>query len=88
MNNTVFVNSDFHDSQRIAGIGTLYSSLYDIKFKGNNHFENNKGTPVYIVNGIADFSQSSVTFKDNQGIRGGAIALLGTSSMMMGPDKS
>ena len=88
MNNTVFVNSKFHDSQRIAGIGTLYSSLYDIRFEGNNQFENNRGTPVYIVNGIADFSQSSVIFKNNQGIRGGAIALLGTSSMIMGPNKS
>ena len=88
MNNMVFVNSESHDSQRIAGIGTLYSSLYDIRFNGKNHFENNRGTPVYIVNGIADFSQSSVTFKNNEGVRGGAIALLGTSSMILGPDKS
>ena len=88
INNTVFVNYyQPHDPQRILGIGTIYSSLYDIKFEGKNHFESNRGTPVYMVNCIADFTRSSVTFKKNRGIRGGAIALIGTSSIKVGPMK-
>lgn len=86
-NNKVNVNSNSDNTQMIEGIGTLYSSLYDIRFEGYNHFENNAGTPVYMVNGNANFARSSVTFKSNRGIRGGAIALIGTSSMTVGPNK-
>ena len=85
--NRVFVNTNSDSIQKTVGIGTIYSSLYDIKFEGNNLFENNSGTPVYMVNGIADFTNSSATFKNNKGIRGGAIALIGASSMIVGPNR-
>ena len=85
--NKVLVNSQSPDTQEIAGTGTLYASLYDIKFEGENHFEYNEGTAVYVVNGIADFSHSSAFFNSNQGRRGGAIALIGASSMIVGPNR-
>ena len=85
--NKVQINSGSNGTQRIAGVGTVYSSLYDIEFLGRNHFENNRGTAVYVVNGNANFSASSVTFKNNQGVRGGAIALIGLSSMTVGPKR-
>ena len=85
--NKVSINSGSNSTQRIAGVGTIYSSLYDIKFEGRNRFENNRGTAVYVVNGNANFSASSVTFKNNLGVRGGAIALIGLSSMTVGPKR-
>ena len=57
LENAVFPNSC--NTQRTAGIGTLYASLYDIKFEGENCFEYNMGTAVYMVNGVADLSDST-----------------------------
>ena len=88
IHNNVLINSGLHHLQKIAGSGTLYASLYDIRFEGYNHFANNIGTPIYIVNGITNFSNSNVTFESNLGIRGGAIALIGTSSIIVGNGKT
>ena len=85
--NSVHINSALHDVDKIAGSGTLYASLYDIRFDGYNKFSFNNGTPIYIVNGIVNFTNSNVTFENNMGIRGGAIALIGTSSIIVGPSK-
>ena len=87
MYNKVFPNSGLNGTQMIAGIGTVYSSLYDVKFEGKNHFEHNIGTAIHLVNGNADFIDSSVVFKNNQGIRGGALALIGLSSIYVGPKR-
>jgi hypothetical protein len=84
VNNKVFIKSGPNNTQRIAGVGTIYSSLYNIKFEGKNKFDHNTGTAIYVVNGNIDLIYSDVTFKYNQGIRGGAIALLGLSSMIVG----
>ena len=87
LENAVFVNSDSHNAQRIAGVGTLYASLYDVKFEEKNNFKNNKGTAVYMVNGVANFSDSSATFSNNRGIRGGAVALIGAATLIVGLKK-
>ena len=91
INNTVRVN--FHNTssnQTTYGIGTLYVSLYNVKFTGHKtvRFENNRGTPIHIVNGNIDMSQSSARFHNNSGIQGGAIALIGQSSIIVGPNRS
>ena len=70
------------------GIGTLYVSLYNVKFEGYNCFKNNIGTAIHIVNGNIDMSRSSATFYKNRGIQGGAIALIGQSSIIVGPNKT
>ena len=80
-------NSEFQGVQTTPGTGTLFASLYDIKFEGSNSFENNNGTAIHIVNGKADFSKSNATFKNNKGVQGGAIALIGLSSMIVGPNR-
>ena len=85
LENYVYYGKDSHNKQRATGIGTLYASLYDVKFEQVNHFENNRGTGVYMVNGVANFSNSSAIFRNNRGIRGGAIALIGASAMIVGP---
>ena len=87
LGNAASYSNDSSNTQRATGIGTLYASLYNIRFEQMNCFENNRGTGVYMVNGVADFSNSSAIFKENAGIRGGAIALIGSSAMIVGPSR-
>ena len=68
------------------GIGTVYSSQYSISFEGHTEFFNNSGTALYMVNGFADFSDGNVTFSHNTGIRGGAVALIGLSFLLVGTE--
>ena len=83
-NNRVENNVNPKHNQVTYGIATLYVTQYSIKLEGNNSFENNYGTAIHIVNGNIDMSQSSVTFSKNIGVRGGAIALLGIASVIIG----
>ena len=77
--------SNVHIQSKIAySIGTLYSSQYTLKFTGHTMFCNNSGTALYIVNGLADFSAGNATFLSNEGIKGGALALIGLSSLLVG----
>ena len=77
--------SNVHIQSKIAfSTGTLYSSQYTIKFEGHTMFCNNSGTALYIVSGVADFSDGNATFLRNKGIRGGALALIGLSSLLVG----
>ena len=64
------------------GLGALVISKLTVYFKGNNTFKNNKGTALYIVSGSAYFETGAVTvFNNNRGINGGAIGLVGYSSI-------
>ena len=74
-------------SQTTAGIGTIYASEHNINFNGSNHFESNEGTAVYIVNGIINCVNSSMTFINNTGLQGGALALIGSSTIAVGPNE-
>ena len=82
--NIIFVNES--QFQKTAGIGTIYGSFYNIRFIGSNCFENNKGTPVYMVNGVANFTNSNASFINNTGLQGGAVSLIGSSLMIVGPN--
>ena len=70
--------------QRISGIGTLYSSLCDIKLEGSNTFSSNKGSAIYTVNGIVEMVHSNMSFVNNSGFNGGALGLIGSSRMTVG----
>ena len=85
--NFVYVNrSNSQLIQKTPGIGTIYASLYDVQFKGYNLFENNTGTAVYIINGIIDCRNSNMSFVNNTGLQGGAVALIGSSTITVGPN--
>ena len=86
--NTIKVNYQVGRFQTTYGIGTLYVSLYSIILEGYNTFENNLGTAIHIVDGNVNMSQSSVRFFKNYGIQGGAIALIGEASVVIGPNKN
>ena len=81
-----FSHSTYQTPQRIGGIGTIYSSLYNIHFEGFNIFYQNKGSAIYAVNGIVNFTNSNVSFVNNSGLNGGAVGLTGSSTMFMGPN--
>ena len=88
LGNDVFANNthspDVHT--RFFGLGTIYADYYDIHFRGYNYFENNWGSAVYMINGIVDFQNSSVSFVNNTGLQGGAVALIGSSVVIVGPN--
>jgi hypothetical protein len=74
------------NTETTFGTGTIYSSQHSLYFLGNSEFMGNSGTALYMVNGIADFSNGSVTFEQNRGNRGGAVALIGFSSLLVGAE--
>ena len=73
--------------QKTFGLGTICTSLQDIKFEGHNDFQNNWGTALYIVNAIVNFQKSSATFVSNTGLQGGAITLIGPATVILGPNR-
>ena len=77
---------DLGRNRTTFGIGAVYSSQYSIKFVGETVFFSNTGTALYVVNGYADFTESDVIFIQNKGIRGGAVALIGLSSILVGTE--
>ena len=88
--NSMFVdNHVFHKSQmqETPGVGTIYVSTYDIYFLEYNHFENNWGSALHVINGILHFEKSNASFEKNIGLQGGAIALIGSSAMIVGPQR-
>ena len=88
LENKVFVNdSHTHKIQpSTAGLGTTYDSFYDIHFEGCSYFESNWGSAVYIISGVANFLSSSASFVNNTSLQGGAVALIGSSMMIVGPN--
>ena len=81
-------SNKYNNTHATFGIGTLYVSLYCIKLVGFNKFEKNVGTAIHIVNGNINMSQSTVNFFGNSGIQGGAVALIGDSIMIFGPNRT
>ena len=76
----------YHKNEGTYGFGTVYVSSYTVKFQGWSHFQNNWGTSLYVVNGVIDFQKSNATFSNNTGLQGGAVALIGSSTMILGPN--
>ena len=90
LGNYVYVNTDYYTNgvQRNAGIATVYASLCDVIFEGVTLFKNNRGTAIYIVNGNVNFHLGSARFENNRGVDGGALALIGISSVVLGPNNT
>ena len=85
LKNTVTVTNRTYTM--LYGIGTLYIDQCSIVLEGNNNFQENFGTGIHTINGVVDMSQSDATFIDNIGYQGGAMALIGESSVIVGPSR-
>ena len=82
---TYFVDCSFtkniagvNTTSRIAQSGAFTSSVY-AWFIGNNTFEDNEGTALYVSSTTVEFENSTTIFKGNTGEKGGAILLVGES---------
>ena len=68
------------DQAYFSGQGTFFISKITVKFKGVNTFCYNSMTPLLILSSIVHIeSNSTMTFKYNRGLKGGALKLHGFS---------
>ena len=64
------------------GRGALLVSSFYIRFRGNISFKSNNGTAMYLTSSIIDFAtETNAIFSNNIGLEGGAITLIGFSSL-------
>ena len=82
------LKTNYSESQIIPGAGTIYVSSYDIYFQGYTNFTKNNGSALHIVNGLANFQDSSAMFANNRALQGGALALIGSSIIILGQNRS
>ena len=66
----------------ITQSGAFTSRIY-AWFIGNNTFEDNEGTALYVSSTTVKFENSTTIFKGNKGEKGGAILLVGESYLWL-----
>ncbi len=66
-----------------AGVGAVYAHEVFLLFHDTAEFDNNEDSALAIVHTRVCFSDCSATFTGNKGNKGGAIALLGGSFIMI-----
>ena len=66
-----------------VGVGAVYINQVNVHFRGTMNFVSNNGSALALVATLTDFMNCSVYFSNNTGITGGAIALLGTSKLII-----
>ena len=84
-NSIVFLNEAVHP----LGNGAVYVNDVALQLQGNVAFINNSGSALSIVGAKVGFDDhSSISFINNRGVRGGGIALLGGSFLLIGENTS
>ena len=64
------------------GNGAFLAVGYRIQFKGTLLFQHNNGTAMYMTSSILEITAgANATFQNNSGFNGGAVALMGFSSI-------
>ena len=66
-----------------AGMGVIYAFRASLNFTKASLFTDNHGSAVAIVGTHADFCDSDMSFVNNRGDTGGALALLGDSHIII-----
>ena len=63
-----------------VGYGAVFSNEFKITFNKTSYFSGNKGSALYLLNGVVEFQEdSNSTFVNNIARSGGAIAMYGSS---------
>lgn len=71
------------------GKGVFYSVSYNVIFSGRTTFYKNTGSALYLVSSVANFPhESDVEFCSNRGFSGGAVTMIGFSTMNFGDNTS
>ena len=76
-----------NNASYVTGRGSFSTSGYSLILQGNITFHNNTGTAMFLTNTNIKFeARSNITFDDNSGFDGGAMFLLGSSSLKVQDD--
>ena len=87
--NIIDNNLNFSLHRNIEGKGTFVAVGMDIRFEGTLRFISNNDTALYMTSSNAEFSaNSSVSFERNSGKLGGALSMLGLSSLQINDNSS
>ena len=81
-------NSNSYTTNNVhsVGLGCLNSDKIPMEFYNENYFIENDGTALSVLDAVVDFKHnSSAVFYCNKGLRGGAIALLGSTILRVFP---
>ena len=70
------------------GLGAVYINQVPVAFQTRVCFTSNSGSAIAAVGASLDFSDCFATFKDNLGMNGGAIALLGLAWLRINDNTS
>lgn len=85
MNNSVEYGNQFKNMPREVGLGTLYTHQVKVAFLGSTNFSYNNGTALAAISSKLDFTNcNDAEFVTNRGLKGGAIALYGSSVIQVG----
>ena len=68
-----------------AGVGAVYVNEIPTSFSVLANFSNNHGSALAVVGTHVNFTGTYALFYNNSGSSGGALALLGASSVLIGP---
>ena len=74
------------ESPHPAGIAAVYVREIRTSFLNNIAFYNNTGSALLVVGTQVNFKGSTAIFSNNSGLDGGAIALLGVATILIGPN--
>ena len=75
------------NKSKITQLGTFFTSEVKTTISGDTRFENNYGTALYVSSTSITFANSSHTnFQNNTGEKGGAILLVGRSTLILEND--
>ena len=80
-------NAYTRDIVQSVGLGSLNTDEVPFTFYNENYFMENDGTALSVLDALIDFkNDSSAVFYRNKGLRGGAIALLGSAVLRVFPN--
>ena len=89
--NYVLHNANYSEifSFYTKGKGTFLSTKFNIDFFGTLNFTSNNGSALALISSVAVFqTNTNVVFYNNSGLNGGAISLIGFSSLMLNESMS
>ena len=84
-NNKVYHN---HSRPYKVGMGAVYISELEVKFCGTNDFLSNFGTALAVASAAVSIVDSYMSFLNNKGVKGGAIALLESARLIINDNTS
>ena len=79
----IIVGSITSSRSKITQSGAFFTYRVYAWFIGNNTFENNEGTALYVSSTTVEFQNSITIFQGNKGEKGGAILLVGESYLRL-----